>query len=335
MSAARSTVFKSGRNRRLVTLAAAVSAIALLAACETGPTPEEIALMDWQTAARVDTPPAYASYMRVHPDGEFVGVAQQRTQELNAIEADSYTAARRVNTEDAYVGFLARFPWGANAAEADARRAVLAAPRLAAEEKRDWDVARKDERIEIYETFLDNWPRGAHAAEARSRLDALWRTDQGAFVRAQRSGSVAELRQFIDAWPRSIYVADARREIDLIRVRDDEAWRRALADNSVESFDFYLASQPMGAWRVEASRAMADLRERDYQAWRYAAAHGPGLGLRELPHDVSVGRLVRHRLLPHRLDPWRPGRLLGRSLEPQLGSRLALGRWPRPGSRRP
>ena len=38
--------------RRIAGLAAAVSALALLAACETGPTPEEIHMMDWQQAAR-------------------------------------------------------------------------------------------------------------------------------------------------------------------------------------------------------------------------------------------------------------------------------------------
>jgi hypothetical protein len=58
--------------RRLAGLVAAVSAIALLTACETGPTPEEVHAMDWQQAARIDTPPAYAEYMRVHPAGSYV-----------------------------------------------------------------------------------------------------------------------------------------------------------------------------------------------------------------------------------------------------------------------
>lgn len=161
---------------------------------------------------------------------------------------------------------------GINAAEADARRAVLAAPRLAAEENRAWQDVRKSDHIEVYEAFLEDWPRGAHATEARTKLDAMWRTDQGAFVRAQRSGSPAELQAFVLAWPRSTYATDARRELDLIRARDDDAWRRALADNSVSAFDFYLSSQPYGAWRVEANRSIESLRERDYDAWRYAAA---------------------------------------------------------------
>src|SRR5690348_12532874 len=91
------------RPRRLAALAAAVSAFALLAACETGPTPEEIHAMDWSQAARIDTPPAYAEYMRVHPDGSYVLNAQRRIDELRAIEADAYQAARRADNEDSYV----------------------------------------------------------------------------------------------------------------------------------------------------------------------------------------------------------------------------------------
>jgi ABC-type uncharacterized transport system auxiliary subunit len=83
------------RHRRLAGLAAAVSAIALLTACETGPTPAEIHQMDWQQAARIDTPPAYAEYMRVHPDGQYLVNAQRRTDELIAIEAETYVSAKR------------------------------------------------------------------------------------------------------------------------------------------------------------------------------------------------------------------------------------------------
>ena len=56
--------------RSLSRLAFAASALALLAACETGPTPAEIHAMDWAQAARIDTPPAYATYARMHPDGQ-------------------------------------------------------------------------------------------------------------------------------------------------------------------------------------------------------------------------------------------------------------------------
>lgn len=248
------------------------AALVILGACETGPTPQEIAAMDWQSAARSDTPPAYATYIRMHPDGDYVTVARQRTEELRLMARESFEAAQRIDTEEAYDGFLRRFPWAADAAAADARRAVLAAPRLAAEEKKAWEQTSKSGRIEIYEDFLKAWPKGAHAVEARIKLDALWRTDQGAFVRAVRSGSPAELRAFINAWPNSSYVADARRELDLVVLRDDEAWRRALADNSIRGYDFYLQSQPFGKWRLEASRALEDLRERDYRAWQYAAA---------------------------------------------------------------
>ena len=40
-----------------------------------------------------------------------------------------------------YEDYLRQFGWGANAQEADQRRAVLAAPRLAAQERADWAEA--------------------------------------------------------------------------------------------------------------------------------------------------------------------------------------------------
>ncbi len=273
MGAARSSFL--GRHTRpgglrMAALGAA-SALALLAsACVTGPSPEEIHQMDWQAASRMDTPPAYANYMRMYPDGPFVSVARTRMDELVQVEADAFAVARRDGSEKAFADFLGRYPWGRHAAEADLARTKAAAPRLAAEERAEWDDVKRRDIIDAYETFLTRWPASSHAGEARSRLDALWRTDQGAFVRAKRSGSPDQLEDFVRAYPRSVYVADARRELDAMRVRDGEAWRVALRENNVGAYDFYLANQPWGSYRNDATRAIQALRDKDYDAWLYA-----------------------------------------------------------------
>src|SRR5690606_22289854 len=175
---------------------------------------------------------AYQHYQRLYPAGLNVGIAESRIAELARLEAGAFATARRIDTETAYDDYLARYPWGRNAAEADALRAERAAPRLAALERAQWAEADRRDIIDLYEAYLADWPAGPNAARAQSRLDALWRTDQGAFVRAARSGSPVELEEFLRAWPRSSYAADARRELEAIRVRDDEAWRRALAINT-------------------------------------------------------------------------------------------------------
>jgi len=276
MGAARSTELTGNRNgatapaKRTRLLLAAASAIALLTACVTGPSPEEIHMMDWQQAARMDTPPAYQHYLLVYPDGQYSGMARSRMDELGKMEQASWEAAQRINTETGWADFTQRFPWSLHFAEADAMRAKAAAPRMAAEERADWANAQRTDVIDLYETYLGKWPTGPNAAKAKDRLDALWRTDQGAYVRARRSGSPVELQEFVRAYPRSVYVADARREIDSIRVRDGEAWRVALQTNTVEAYDFYLSSQPWGEYRIDASNSIQDLRERDYQAWLYA-----------------------------------------------------------------
>jgi|GEM_PF-2250431 len=253
-------------------LAYAASGLALLGACQTGPTPAQIQASDWAQAARTDTPIAYAIYMRTHPDGQHRDTAQARIEELKALDEQAFAAAREKDTEQSYSDYLASHPWGAHAREADGRRMALAAPRLASEETVDWAEAQTVDRIEHYEVFLDNWPRGVHAEAARKRLAELWKTDQGEFVKAKRSGSPAELSAFMRRYKDSPFVEDARRELELIGRRDEEAWRRAFAANSITAFDAYLIAQPYGRWRVEAQQAIDQLRERDYQAWRQAAA---------------------------------------------------------------
>ncbi|HEV7689519.1 MAG TPA: hypothetical protein VGO52_01790 [Hyphomonadaceae bacterium] len=276
MGAARSTELTGNHGgatasaRRTRLLLAAASAIALLTACVTGPSPEEIHMMDWQQAARMDTPPAYQHYLLVYPDGQYSGMARSRMDELGKMEQASWDAALRINTETGWADFTARYPWSLHFAEADAMRAKAAAPRMAAEEKADWANAQRTDVIDLYETYLGKWPQGPNAGKAKDRLDALWRTDQGAYVRARRSGSPVELQEFVRAYPRSGYVADARREMDAIRLHDGEAWRVALQTNTVEAYDFYLSSQPWGEYRIDASNSIQDLRERDYQAWLYA-----------------------------------------------------------------
>src|SRR5215470_6018378 len=123
-------------------MAGAVSALALIASgCVTGPTPEELQMMDWQQAARLDTPPAYATYLRVYPDGLYAGNARARIDELGRMEADAFADARRADTEDAYAAFVQRWPWGVHAADATSLRDQRAAPRLARQENADWTDA--------------------------------------------------------------------------------------------------------------------------------------------------------------------------------------------------
>ena len=44
------------------------------------------------------------------------------------MESAGYATAKKIDTEEGYETFLTRFPWGVHSAEADGRRAVLAAP---------------------------------------------------------------------------------------------------------------------------------------------------------------------------------------------------------------
>src|SRR5690349_7047823 len=91
--------------KRTRLLLAAASAMALLTACVTGPSPEEIHMMDWQQAARMDTPPAYQHYLLVYPDGQYSNVARSRMEELGKMEQAGWDSAQRINTETGWADF--------------------------------------------------------------------------------------------------------------------------------------------------------------------------------------------------------------------------------------
>ncbi|MEQ1493781.1 MAG: hypothetical protein ABL932_24885, partial [Terricaulis sp.] len=127
---------------RLKMLAAA-SVAALMAACATPETPEDIEALAWGAATSQDRPESYQTYLNVHGASPHAEAARQRIAELMVLEREAWGRARQVNTEASYDEYLNRFGWGANAPEADQRRAALAAPRLAAQERADWgEVAR-------------------------------------------------------------------------------------------------------------------------------------------------------------------------------------------------
>ena len=222
---------------RRARLSAAASALALAAACATAPTPEEIHDRNWQVAATADAPPAYEVYLSQHPDGIHAQQARSRIAQLNAQEQAAWEETLKINTEEAYADFAYRYAWGPHRVRAEALRDERAAPRLAAEEAAAWSNARSEDTIIAYEAFLAQWPDGANASGANARLAELWKTDEGVFVRAVRSGSPAQLEDFIRYYSDSELVPDARQELERFRIRDDEAWRRALSRDSIDAYD--------------------------------------------------------------------------------------------------
>ena len=250
---------------------AAVSLLALAAGCVSGPSAEEILDRDWRIASQADAPPAYDTFIRQHPESANAAAARSRIDALRAQEIRDFAEARRLGTEQAYLDYLYRYStWGPNAAEAERLREAAARPRLIAEELAEWTALKGGSTIEPLEDFLERWPRGAHASEAQRALDALWKTDEGAFIRAVRSGSPRAVEDFLRIWPRSERRTDARDWLEDFRLRDDEAWRTAIRRNTLSSYGDYLDQNPYGSWRSEAQRAIDDLRRRDYDAWLFA-----------------------------------------------------------------
>ena len=114
---------------------------------------------------------------------------------------------------------------------------------------------------------LNAWPDGPNSDEARARLDYLWTTDEGAWIRARRLNSPGGYADFLRAYPRSPYAIEARRVLDEYRRQDDYAWDRARRRDSIGEYERYIRDYSDGYHRRDAERRNQRLRLRPTDLW--------------------------------------------------------------------
>jgi hypothetical protein len=137
---------------------------------------------------------------------------------LGGCEERRFAAALGRDTEDAWQGFLARYPRGAHTREARGRL-----------EARRWREARAVDSIYAYRRYLADYPAGRFVREARRRLGEL------RLARARGSGDTAALRRLVDAVGDAELAAQARAlvaaaELDAALARGDAAGLTAVLD---------------------------------------------------------------------------------------------------------
>ncbi len=156
----------------------------------------------WATAEQRNTIAGYEDYLADWPEGKYAPKAQERIDEMKkAIEAakkdaaekaeaarqaaiaqaarerQAWSTAEAANSVASYQTYLASFPSGKNAPEAQARidrmQADQASAQASAIEEQAWSTAKTSNTAEGYQTYLSSYPSGKYAPLAKAALEEL------------------------------------------------------------------------------------------------------------------------------------------------------------------
>ena len=145
----------------------------------------------WKLADERDTIEGYEDYLESWPDGLHATEARERiakkkaeeearrkqAEEAARREAAAWRTAAETNTIPSYETYLASFPTGKNASEAQTRierlRAEAARQQASAADEAAWNAARATGTADAYQQYLTSFPQGAHVPEAIAKLEEL------------------------------------------------------------------------------------------------------------------------------------------------------------------
>lgn len=145
----------------------------------------------WKLADERNTIAGYEDYLESWPEGLHVTEAKERIAKIKAEEearrknaaeaarqeAAAWQKAAQANTIPAYEGYLATYPAGKNASEAQSRidrlRAEEAARQAAAADDAAWQAALATNTADAFQQYLTSYPQGQHVPEAIAKLEDL------------------------------------------------------------------------------------------------------------------------------------------------------------------
>lgn len=159
-------------------------------------------------ARQLHTPDAYGHVLRDSENGEHKAEAEAFIRQ-HAEHADgvAWTETRPTNTVAGYRAYLARFPQGIHAKEANEAIARLELGQREVEEDRDWKTAQ--ESLQGLIAFVGKWPQGRHRIDADKAITAL--EHQAALARDQKRLQEAQREK-----------ENAAREAEALKRRDAE-----------------------------------------------------------------------------------------------------------------
>jgi formylglycine-generating enzyme required for sulfatase activity len=209
--------------------------------------------MAWTFARAGNSKPGFEQYLKQFPNGAHAAEAVRLRNQLESRdrdealkleqrrEEDAWRVAQAVKSRGGYQYYLAEFPRGTHAAEANRSIAALDATsnsndaaRLRDDQSRLWNFVLEANSRSAVDLYLQQFPNGIHSSEAIRLRDRMVATENDA--RNQESARLA-------------------------RQMDDSAWAIARNTASRTGFAAYLRDYPAGAHSSEARDLMSKIPE--------------------------------------------------------------------------
>ena len=156
-------------------------------------------------------------------------------------EETLWKKVQSTNTEEAYVDYLSKFPYGKY--KYDARLQLQLVDTEAA-----WEKAKAANSEEAYQVFMRDYAGSKYNAQAFANLTKI--RQEGTWNRTKMMNTAEAYSDFISRFPLSEYISEAKNKYAIIQ--SEAEWNRIKNFNNVAVFENYVKSFPNSVFKDQA-----------------------------------------------------------------------------------
>lgn len=157
-------------------------------------------------------------------------------------EETFWKKVQSTNTEEAYVDYLSKFPYGKY--KYDARLQLQLVDTEAA-----WEKAKTANSEEAYQVFMRDYSGSKYNAQAFANLTKI--RQEGTWNRTKMLNTAEAYSDFISRFPLSEYIPEAKNKY--ASIQSEAEWNRIKNANNVAVFENYVKSFPNSVFKDQAT----------------------------------------------------------------------------------
>jgi hypothetical protein len=168
------------------------------------------------------------------------------------------------NTEEAYVDYLSKFPYGKY--KYDARLQLQLVDTEAA-----WEKAKSANSEEAYQVFMRDYAGSKYNALAFANLTKI--RQEGTWNRTKMLNTAEAYSDFISRFPLSEYIPEAKNKY--ASIQSEAEWNRIKNANNVAVFENYVKSFPNSVFKDQATAKVQALNGNNAPSSNFMASKAP------------------------------------------------------------